>query len=60
MLVPPSTTGAVLNRLSGGGYHLQSSKHENTSLSALPICYSPLFPSCPGQSQFNTTFCSLK
>jgi hypothetical protein len=32
---------------SGGGYHLQSSKHENTPLSALPIWYSPLSPSCP-------------
>jgi hypothetical protein len=33
------------------GYCLRSSEHENTPLTAIPIWYSSLFPSCPARSQ---------
>jgi hypothetical protein len=58
MFVPQGPTNAVLNALRRG-YHLRSSEHENTLLSALPIQYSPLSPSCPVQSQIQVTFHSL-
>jgi hypothetical protein len=43
MLVTQGPTDVVLNR-HRRGYHLQSSEHEDTLLTALPIRYSTLSP----------------
>jgi hypothetical protein len=54
--------GQIMRSLidTGRGYHIQSSEHENTPLSILPIWHSPLSPTYPIWSQIKAAFRSLK
>jgi hypothetical protein len=46
-LTGAKTTQSLIDKVRG--YQLQSSEHDNRSLSALPIRYSPLSPSFPAR-----------